>query len=968
MVMWLTTLATRTIWAMDTPCIDPVVGFESLDISGEPIGVEAPNLHAHDPRLGLLGDDEVLLVSCISTSTPRSDKLLSRRIKGAFSQWPPVLGAPIEHHEEGSSRLRSTLTTWSDGTFAIKAGEEWVFASADEPGARFTFRGHAVAEDDVGGGVYTISPDGEQGRVLYRSSRSPDAQVVDWGVVPLTHGVVGRAGEAGPVLALVAPSQERGRIPILAGRDRKLVQTAQIPTTKYVSAFALPRSGGGMRLLLAGIGIAEVHEIDERGALVGEPWVAYTTAPSDGPVAFCAWRDGFALASDRFRSGHGVLVSDGVRSTFSRGTIKGGRIAVNQNASLVASPDGRVLLFAYEDDFQVKLARFVCEPGDKDAAYVPPRAVLPPRPDYIPGPFGTKEDVLLRLRQRRILDAFAHAGGSDHALHVVDGADGASGRYSAWDGSGAHMHVWWNETGLVALGFAHVGRRSEARLPLEQRDPMKVLPGVPDSLAPLARCAASFNERLATEGMWITAGDRPAHGESETDVLNQLRDLDDEPHWIHADAELAALASRVAQAGRYTITSEDEAKIFAWRARKGVALSVENVTWAVEELEALGVEWPGAVERARVHAAEEQQVLDARLPAIDRALLAAAHAGDLEAVKAALAAGADIGCKSPEGESPSGSAFSLALFGGHQALAEHLLDAGAPAGNPALLENAAVRGQLGVCERLIARGATLGDEHRSILSVMTHVRLDDEGHLPLQLGQILRLFVDHGAPEPDSFSYSRLVALATESGAADLIPRFWPEIPERLPEIPPALDRTRATDVAALVATAAHAAPDDWSAARRALDEAWRISRHPRVADAAERLARMMVGEENPRNRQKRDEQAELDALDARLSVPPDPQTSRQALEEMARPSTRRTRHQTARCEDTVAALLVSARDVRAIPALEQAVNANRDHKYPLRASLKVALDVLRATAPLELDDASGAHLAAIEATIAARP
>ena len=198
-------------------------------------------------------------------------------------------------------------------------------------------------------------------------------------------------------------------------------------------------------------------------------------------------------------------------------------------------------------------------------------------------------------------------------------------------------------------------------VPQDEREPGKHLPGLPASLAALGARATDWGERLATEGFWLTAGAPAAHGVSDhveqvPRLVGDLVAADDAEGQDHVEVSspaMYALARRMAERATYVVRPEDEAVLFREHAVEGVVLDPANVEAAAKALGALGVEWRDAAERSRAYAEAEQRAKDARTSAPNRALIRAADAGDLDAVKSALAAGADVDCPMPKDELPA---------------------------------------------------------------------------------------------------------------------------------------------------------------------------------------------------------------------------------------------------------------------------------------------------------------------------
>lgn len=966
--------------------------FEALRFAGDPITVSHPP-SAQFPRLGRTGADECVLVYAGRAPT---DTLFSRRIRGAFSKWPPEVGEPVEHQRGEFRNSMDELSAWEDGTFAIRSGAGWVFASVDQPGARYAYRGQAYPEPGTSGGVFTIVREHGQARVVHRSKRSDEAHVVDCGLVAPSMGVAGVVTERGQLLlAGIEHLHQGGTLNLVVASHDGIRNGASVEAPPRARVSALPRSGGGAYLVVSQHGFAHVYRVDEEGQLEGERWTYFNVSHGDNRIAFAPWRQGFALASSRGGTGLGVVVSDGVRATYGEGTIQGPMIATVQQGGLVASPDGRVILFAYVKGRDIEIARLVCASGDGSAPYVPERARAgqervraPVQPVYVPSRFGTRDEIVRRIRQRRILAAFGLVRG--HQFEGDSAGDGASGRYFSSNGQGDFFVVFWDVSGVVALGFDHYSSESEWSTELDQRDPGKHLPNPPSALEPLVKRASEFGERLATQGFWVAAGDTPAHGASSTlDVLDQLRDFELEDVWIGGGDVVGELAAHMTSSEPYSITPEEGARLLSFGAVAGSVLDLANVERAVKELANLGVRWEDGIEQARALVAAEQCTRDARLSAADRALLHAAHAGDLDGVKKALEEGANIDCPMPSEELPHtperATPLIVSMRLGHGGVADLLIEAGADlnascsawGGAITPLRLAAEQGDILLCRRLLKLGASAQPETANwgLLQQLTYSGRNSGNRGTLSdYAEVIRILLDAGAPLPNDAHCGKLTKMAEAGGAADLVPRLCRVYAEDvLPEVPPQVDTlASAAKVSELIEQAAALLRRDTNATLGLLVEAWRLSLHPRIGEAAETLARQTRGSSLTyivrAVRGAIDCEASLRNLHGAREAPPDPRAARAILEWLCSHDLSSSPKSIAQCEDAAAALLVYVRDVRFIESLEQHISLRRPNaSLPIRSSLRVALGVMKEVVPGTLGEGDIERLGAIEDSLASR-
>ncbi|MBL8743204.1 MAG: ankyrin repeat domain-containing protein, partial [Myxococcales bacterium] len=400
----------------------------------------------------------------------------------------------------------------------------------------------------------------------------------------------------------------------------------------------------------------------------------------------------------------------------------------------------------------------------------------------------------------------------------------------------------------------------------------------------------------------------------------------------------------------------------------------------------LGVTWPTAEEDAIAQARADEAVREARLAPVDRALLVAAHAGDLDGVKRALAEGANLEVAMPDGElpfTPAGSTpLLLALRGDHRAVVGHLIAAGADvnASAPAWggletpLRLAAAQGNVELTRALLARGASVRPETASwgILQQVTYPAPGRPVGSPAAYAEVIRMLLDAGAPLPNDSHCNTLAKMVVAGGKPELEPRLRRVYAEvTLPEEPAAIDTAASAGrVSLLLERAADAFTRDTVESLGALVEAWRLSLNPRIADAAEGMAKLVRG---PRpalatGSGPADGEALVAAVKAMREGTLDPRSARAILSWLWITDIYTNKAWMGKAEDEAAAVLVMLRDVRFIESLE--LNCERGRPItaqPVRESLKVALRVMKAVMPGVLTDADVDHLGAIEDRLANR-
>ncbi len=964
------------------------------------------------PRLARMGETDGLLVYG-HRSERGTPSLVSQRIKGLFSDAAPTAGAAVVHLAKDNVNAMGPLVAWPDGAFAAHYGRDWVLGAGDESGARAVLPGAHVF-DPASEAVYVLEPEGDSLRVLRRTKRQGEGHADPCGVLPKSlGGAMGIGADGRLFVAAMVPSST---VKIYVASGEGLVVGGVMTMPQRARLLVVPRPEGAF-LVVAGYGHAiTVHALDQAGQPCRAPWAVPVVTPSDHLVACCAWRDGVAIASTRGGAGVGLSLTDGARATYSEEALRS-VMSTNLMAGLAASAEGRSLAFAYLSldraaQGGIFLARFRCEAGDPSAAFVPsperpgtsiesvagveagaPTVVAapapPPRPAPArpspavrPSPFGTRDSLVRFFRWMALMDAF----GRGIFLDVDAAGTAGAGHFHSGDGQGNHFVAHWDATGIVVLGFDHEGHGSEWSTPLDQRDPGKHLPSVPATLAPLALRATDWGERLATEGAWIEAGERPAHGESALDLLTRhfgLPGPDDVGKLLVPDDPLSQLVARVVDLEAYTVTREDEAIILACKHLPDEA--------SLAALARLGVAWPDAPARiAAVRAKREEErqaAISQLLPAAERALLLAAHSGDLEAAQQALMSGASLECRVPAQLLPF-SAFEgwtpllLSLQHGHSRLAELLIERGADVearvgashGQGTALRAAAAQGDLRLFRLLRERGASVEPTLDSwgLLQAVCYPRHHTPTGTPADYAEVIRLLLDAGAPLPNDAHCEQLVAIVTKGGAHELIPRLRRVYAEDvLPALPPPIDPAVVPRVTELLVRAADAFARDNAISLRLMIEAWQLDPLPALGDAAETLARWIRGAQLDYVVPARgglDGEATLRALQQALALPPDPRTARALLGWMQRADIYTNKVALARCFDAAAALLVHTRDVRFTESLARHCERRPTGLGPARESLRVALRALSGTVPVPLDGEGVRALHRLEDGLAGHP
>ncbi len=663
-------------------------GFESLAWSGEHLLV-APTI-AQRPQITRINDEDALIVYAAHTRT--QNILLSRLTTGAFSRWPPSVGEPIEHQSGDFRNQLGAVHAWEDGSFATRTGGGSVIAKAGVPGATRTFEGIAAYESGLGRGMYVVTREEFRMRVKYRSTLAEDTHVVDCGFAPGAFDLVVTPSGA---LILGARSDASG-LQLYVVNSTGAQKRAAVEGARRVPR--LVRRQDGSVLLVCTEGEPAAHCIGEDGALVGEPW-----SFAGARVVYAVGACGDGLVSIQHGGERGIvgMLTDGTQIAITEPGLLTRQTPSHRSGSVAANLSGSVILFVYVSSDGIWLGRLVAGSVVAIAKELPPPAPnprpapAPPQPIVKPiekPPLGTRDQVVPWLR------AIAIYGGPSSEIHGEGDLD--AGWLTADNGQGDHCGFAWNQAGLVALGYDH-GLPNEWNKPLWLREPEKHLEDLPAELYDLTERLSERVHRLATEGHWITAGAEPTWCRTPLELLLQM---------LGTPGELgdpSALIVRIARAKSWVLTEADAEELFA-----DESISLVNVRRRAAWLADLGISWPGARAFAQARAKARPRIKKSTpsVRRVDRALLTAARTGDCEAVRVALAAGANIDVRAPPRRNCAPypvTPLVLALRAGHRAIAHDLLAAGADvnADLPA--------GYMGL-ETALRYAAALGDHSGSV--------------------------------------------------------------------------------------------------------------------------------------------------------------------------------------------------------------------------------------------------------------
>lgn len=375
--------------------------------------------------------------------------------------------------------------------------------------------------------------------------------------------------------------------------------------------------------------------------------------------------------------------------------------------------------------------------------------------------------------------------------------DARVGRYLVANASGDHLSAVWDATGLAAASLEHAHRRGECEASL------RVAPDVQAAPPAMARLIEEALEGIgghATGLRWLVrgpGGDTIAGGEVGNTVwlethrlgpTDLLRHVHGSHGWLEEHDVTPAQGKVATRLARTTtpqaIAASDGNVLLAPRPLNRLPTS-EGLAIAVELLGDVGVTWPGAADALAHRLAKESARRRVRDADGGLSLLEAVERGDLEAVRALVAGGANLDATSRNGElekdwlGPGQTPLIVAINLWHDAIAELLVVAGADVSrrlrttSPLML--AAEHGLARVCRLLIERGADLhAEEPGALLRVVSHGVANVRG----QAAEVVRILLDAGASLPSPYDCDRLVRVAQEAGARDLVARLTSAAPD----------------------------------------------------------------------------------------------------------------------------------------------------------------------------------------------
>ena len=651
-------------------------------------------------------------------------------LQAPFGPWPLEPGRPEVHGQQHQPLTQ--LAFLSDKE--LLASDRWTTLwRVGLEKTSISIAGVCCFEPTPDGGLFTVRREGHGGYfVEHRATSSVDAeprvlgQVTRKGVAVCTAlapdgalllAMFDGGGLGGPIGLYRARAAGGGSFEVLQrypGSTSKGAGKADHASRTEIVAvggqsFLVPSSRGvwfvtGSRFPTQPGVWPPIHVVELVGERldVARPPFALPQEKFDRPFAACAIGQLLAVGTNGVSVG--VTITDGLVARRVEGHYGGPRTAA-VGSSLLASPRGDALLVAGgRGIMRCDLLR----PGDPRLAEAPYEQPQPPEPQPEAPPPPIRRDAWVE-RARLV-----HVIRSISAVHYDPGAnphgfegDAARGRSFAFDGSGNHEVVGWSDAGAIAMSFDHDFSRARAA---------ELFENMPKGLASLAEELIGWKKPI-NDVAWFSVADDRGGGALLTHRLGAWKQRDEEvvcADWkeLHAisDAQLAlarALA-RATASGRHTLTEAEANVVLAHPDGSDVPPEPKRVEAAARHLAAVGVDWaaPAATEKKRAKRAAKDRGYE---------VIDAVYAGDHDALRALIAAGANLDKQAKRTQvpriRPSGglTPLSIAVTKRDVEMVRLLLDAGADidartAPFP-VLHAAARAGSRAICELLLARGA-----------------------------------------------------------------------------------------------------------------------------------------------------------------------------------------------------------------------------------------------------------------------
>ncbi|HEY4120345.1 MAG TPA: hypothetical protein VGM56_20910 [Byssovorax sp.] len=310
----------------------------------------------------------------------------------------------------------------------------------------------------------------------------------------------------------------------------------------------------------------------------------------DRPFGACAIAGLLAIGTNG--ASIGITLTDGVDAQRAEGSIGGPRSPFLAHG-LVATPRGDALIVALGGGIgRCELVR-EGDPRLAEPPYVEPKPVpedeLPPPP---PPPRRKLEDVVDRVRLLHVIHVISalHFGAADH--FAFEG-DRVRGRFHAFDGSGNHLAIGWDEGGVVVCSYDHDGGELDKTIVKE------FWADLADDRRKLGKALARWKPPI-NGAAWFSAADDTDGTAGFSEFARWLRNRDDravqanwkERHSISdAQLDLARWLVRASATGRHTLT-DAEAAIALEHPEGGASPNAFAIDAARKHLRAVGVDWP----------------------------------------------------------------------------------------------------------------------------------------------------------------------------------------------------------------------------------------------------------------------------------------------------------------------------------------------------------------------------------------
>jgi hypothetical protein len=327
----------------------PVPGCEALVQVGDRVLVDGVS-HPFFAHLALAGDDRAELIYLDHDNSIPSQVAVGHLLEGAFTSWPPAIGARMEiAHDPYSTNSLEVREGRLDGTISLLATGFRGVMRAGEPGM-VKLGGIPTLEPPPGVGGFVVR---ENGEVRQFASFDPEEQTVIATIPDTNCAAPAGVANDGALWAFARPSCNMpGPVSLYRVQGGTVTAVASLESEDATSGYdwrAFPRGSGGIwiaRLSAAGVSLV-AREAD---GSVGPSAPQLEVMPYTEWPGVTAWRGGVAATTlyydDDLEGAYlAVAVTDGVHRTTERHIPAPDRLS--SVPGIVASPDGRTLLITY---------------------------------------------------------------------------------------------------------------------------------------------------------------------------------------------------------------------------------------------------------------------------------------------------------------------------------------------------------------------------------------------------------------------------------------------------------------------------------------------------------------------------------------------------------------------------------------------------------------------------------------------